>query len=369
MWWTVSGGRTWTARRRAGGERAGRRRRTAALGAVALLAGAAPAAASPRTVLLETFGSVDCASCPAVREAISPLEPEYEFRLVAVEYAVSGPLAAPDALARHAYYGSPVEGTALFDGGDDVPPPALPETYRARIEAHLATPPPLALEAAVLFSASAQAGSLQATIEIDPDGTLPDPGAYRVRALFLENGVAACCGPDGAGTFDRVVRSVLPERPVTVGAPGQVQFEQWAAPLDPAWEVTNLRAVVWLQRDSDRAVAQAALAADAGSLQPLPVTLPDESRVTLHAARPNPLRTGETRLLFTLPAPASARVQVLDVRGRVVRVLTDGPRPGGIHHVRWDGTDFRGRRMADGVYVVRLETSGTVRSRKLTLVR
>ncbi|MBZ0270201.1 T9SS type A sorting domain-containing protein, partial [bacterium] len=218
-----------------------------------------------------------------------------------------------------------------------------------------------------IFHASTLAGSL--SVEVRILETVPDPGEVMLRAVVTEDDVDACCDPGGGRTWNRVVRRVLDVRPLTVDSPGQIQFEQWQLPLDADWSVVDLHAVVFLQRDTDHDVLGVALAADAGSLLPLPLSGLDESRVNLLPCRPNPLHAGDTRILFTLPDADHARVRILDAAGRVVRVLTDGPRPEGVQEVRWDGTDYRGVRMASGIYVYRLETSAGVQSRKLALVR
>ena len=85
-------------------------------------------------------------------------------------------------------------------------------------------------------------------------------------------------------------------------------------------------------------------------------------------AAPNPFNP-RTELAFALASPVDAVLTIHDVRGRLVRRLLDRPLPAGRHAVRWDGRDDRGRAMASGVYLARLEAAGTVRERKLTLVR
>ena len=79
-----------------------------------------------------------------------------------------------------------------------------------------------------------------------------------------------------------------------------------------------------------------------------------------HAAalgRPYPSPTrGAVAVPFLLPAPGPARVAVVDVLGRVVRIVHEGLLPGS-GEVRWDGLDDAGRRVAPGLYVVRIEAA------------
>lgn len=63
------------------------------------------------------------------------------------------------------------------------------------------------------------------------------------------------------------------------------------------------------------------------------------------------------------------RLDVFDVRGRLVRTLLEGNRTAGALRVDWDGTDGRGRALPSGVYFGRLETTQGITSRTLHLIR
>ena len=67
---------------------------------------------------------------------------------------------------------------------------------------------------------------------------------------------------------------------------------------------------------------------------------------------PNPSRDGTT-LSFSLPAAASARIDVIDLAGRRVWT-TVGDFTAGTQGVRWNGRDAAGARLAPGVYFARL---------------
>lgn len=87
------------------------------------------------------------------------------------------------------------------------------------------------------------------------------------------------------------------------------------------------------------------------------------------SAAPNPMRT-LTTLRFVLDAPASVGLDILDVRGRSVRQLTEGVRPSGAHEIVWDGRSDDGHQVAPGVYWGRLRTGDRVEgSRRLVLLR
>lgn len=85
--------------------------------------------------------------------------------------------------------------------------------------------------------------------------------------------------------------------------------------------------------------------------------------VTLDPVYPNPFNP-TARIRFTLTEPADLVVDVLDVRGRLVRNLASGRWPAGRHEVVWDG-----RGVASGTYVARLRAGGRELSRAMSLVK
>lgn len=91
-------------------------------------------------------------------------------------------------------------------------------------------------------------------------------------------------------------------------------------------------------------------------------------RHALEACYPNPFNP-LTKIAFELPAPARARLEVLDVAGRRVAVLLDEPRAGGRHVVEWDGRDAQGRGVASGTYYYRLSADDFTRTRSMTLLK
>jgi hypothetical protein len=72
------------------------------------------------------------------------------------------------------------------------------------------------------------------------------------------------------------------------------------------------------------------------------------------SASPNPSRT-LARFSFTLPTAGRARLTVIDLAGRVVATLADGPLDAGDHQVRWTTP------APAGVYFARLDAPGGLR--------
>jgi hypothetical protein len=83
---------------------------------------------------------------------------------------------------------------------------------------------------------------------------------------------------------------------------------------------------------------------------------------------PNP-STRMTHLGFHIRSPETVRVEVFDVAGRRVATLIDGqPFTAGEHRVTWDGHDSAGKRVAGGIYQIRLVAGERVSVRKIVLL-
>ncbi|HSG27688.1 MAG TPA: M1 family aminopeptidase, partial [Candidatus Krumholzibacterium sp.] len=83
---------------------------------------------------------------------------------------------------------------------------------------------------------------------------------------------------------------------------------------------------------------------------------------------PNPFNP-VTTIGFGLGEESRVRIAVYDLRGRLVRVLTDGVWPAGSHDIVWNGLDSSGVPVASGVYFYRMESGDTSTSKKMVLLR
>ena len=91
--------------------------------------------------------------------------------------------------------------------------------------------------------------------------------------------------------------------------------------------------------------------------------LPDADAFALSDPAPNPAR-GRTSVTLAMAHAGNVRVSVVDALGREVAVMHDGRLAAGRHRVALDAAD-----LAAGVYAVRAEASGTVRSTRMVVVR
>jgi hypothetical protein len=93
----------------------------------------------------------------------------------------------------------------------------------------------------------------------------------------------------------------------------------------------------------------------------------------LHQNYPNPFNP-ETSIRFDLPESGLVVISVLDISGRLVRLLVSESRTAGSYSVQWDGKDQSGYPSPSGIYVCRMEARSAVgrrftRSVKMGLVR
>jgi photosystem II stability/assembly factor-like uncharacterized protein len=83
---------------------------------------------------------------------------------------------------------------------------------------------------------------------------------------------------------------------------------------------------------------------------------------------PNPFNP-KTTIAFTLDRSGPVKLQVYDVKGRLVRTLVNEIRSAGPYRVDWDGKDNSGRAAAAGLYLYRLAAGGVVQQKKMTLLK
>lgn len=99
-----------------------------------------------------------------------------------------------------------------------------------------------------------------------------------------------------------------------------------------------------------------------------PPRTPSPAYLELRGVYPNPFNP-MVEISFHLTVAAQARVTVVDARGRLVRVLHDGPLAADLHVLRWDGRDDAGRSVSAGSYLFRVQAAGREVSARGALVK
>ena len=95
---------------------------------------------------------------------------------------------------------------------------------------------------------------------------------------------------------------------------------------------------------------------------------PLPQNVQLYQAYPNPFNSS-TRIRIYLPGTARAKLEVFDIRGRLVTKLVDSVLGSGEHGFRWDGRNAAGDHVSSGSYFYRLSAGKDVITKRMTLVK
>ena len=90
----------------------------------------------------------------------------------------------------------------------------------------------------------------------------------------------------------------------------------------------------------------------------------------LRPPSPNPVSIGRggVDISFTIPKAGAAQLRLYDIRGRLVKSLTNGAElAAGPHTLRWDGRDSGGARVGSGIYFVQLKLGNAVAATKVVV--
>lgn len=88
----------------------------------------------------------------------------------------------------------------------------------------------------------------------------------------------------------------------------------------------------------------------------------------LHGNYPNPFNP-TTTISFDLAEPGNVKLSIYNLRGQLVKVLTNGDLDSGSHRILWDGRDRANRSVASGVYFYRLDTRNYTSTRKMLMMK
>jgi len=90
--------------------------------------------------------------------------------------------------------------------------------------------------------------------------------------------------------------------------------------------------------------------------------------ISLYQNYPNPFNPSTT-ISYSLPEAGQVKLEIFNLRGQLVQVLTDSREPAGEHHKVWNGTDQSGNAVASGVYFYRLITPSRSICRRMLLMK
>ncbi len=181
-----------------------------------------------------------------------------------------------------------------------------------------------------------------------------DPADIDVSTVVLNDELAALFHPTGVGDEDN---DGVPDRMVKFDRAHVIEFLPPGEHVEAAVSGELNDETPFAGADSVRVICTHGLMeATAGTSQP--------------ALRVSPGRDGSSAIIsYSAGVGGPVRLRVYDIRGRLIRTLVDGEAPRNNCDVVWNGRADGGHRVGAGVYFVRLEAGGEVRTQKIAVVR
>lgn len=94
---------------------------------------------------------------------------------------------------------------------------------------------------------------------------------------------------------------------------------------------------------------------------------PETNTTTLYANYPNPFNPSTT-IYFQLAEDGPVQLEIYNVRGQKIRTLVNRNESSGYHSIIWDGSDNDGKQVSSGLYLYKLHTSKTLKTKKMMLL-
>ena len=88
----------------------------------------------------------------------------------------------------------------------------------------------------------------------------------------------------------------------------------------------------------------------------------------LNGNYPNPFNP-QTTISYTLAQPGRVKLSIYNIKGQLVRTLVDEEQPAGQHRRIFDGRDDKGRSLASGIYLIKMDAPGYRKSSKMMLMQ
>jgi hypothetical protein len=94
--------------------------------------------------------------------------------------------------------------------------------------------------------------------------------------------------------------------------------------------------------------------------------IPDEFALAQNYPNPfNPVTT----IVYDVPAQSDVTIRIFSLLGKQVKTIFNEKQSPGRFELEWNGTDDTGRKLASGVYFLRMDADGFTQMRKMTILR
>ena len=101
----------------------------------------------------------------------------------------------------------------------------------------------------------------------------------------------------------------------------------------------------------------------ANSQYEVSVDMPIAASFNLSDAYPNPFNP-VTTMTLTMPMAGDMKVEVYNLLGQSVAIMTSGYKDAGTYNLTWDATD-----VSSGMYFVKAQADGFTKTQKLMLIK
>jgi flagellar hook assembly protein FlgD len=73
--------------------------------------------------------------------------------------------------------------------------------------------------------------------------------------------------------------------------------------------------------------------------------------------------------VYALTIPQHVKIDIFDIRGRLLNSFEEGLKPSGRHTLFWDGIDASGQALASGVYFYRVTAGQETQTGRALLIK
>jgi hypothetical protein len=174
---------------------------------------------------------------------------------------------------------------------------------------------------------------------------------------------------------DHLTRAAY-EQAVTLTNVGDIVVVTTDFTVSGAWNLDNVIAIAWLENHGgNKEIYQSVPLQLGGASVDEPTLVLLNSGVS--GVTPNPFAplgqgSGSATIQMRISDRSSnqrARLEVVDLNGRLVRNLLNAPLASGLHQQTWDGRDAAGQPVGAGIYYVRFSSDEERNSTRLVVVR
>jgi len=214
-------------------------------------------------------------------------------------------------------------------------------------------------------------GPLEGSFTFYRPGTDPNSRHYELLNIqwtytMGDSSASRTAHVTGHGTYDLAGGDTLTQRmtlDLTTDGTLQQHFDSGWVPARPIFPVIDVKTHARVNVCIDSVFH--VIASPGGNVASVDPSTPNR---LIRMAGPNP-SSASIDVVLALLAPGHARVEVLDLRGRLVAQLLDRNLPAGEQRLQWNGRDAHGGNAGAGVFWIRAQAGARIDVRRVVRLR